>query len=144
MIASRKSRGRRGFTLIELLITIVIVGILTAVAYPAYVQYIVRAKRSAAESFILGVASRQEQYNLDARQYATTMTILGATSIPAEVSSNYTVTLAADNSAAPPTYTVTATPSASQLSQDAKCATLTINQSGTKGISGSGTVATCW
>lgn len=144
MVLTRKANGRSGFTLIELLVTMVIVGILTAVAYPSYLQYIVRAKRSAAESFILDLASRQEQYNLDARQYATTMTVLGATSIPAEVSSNYTVTLTADNSAAPPTYTVTATPSASQLSQDAKCATLTINQSGAKGISGSGTVATCW
>ena len=130
--------------MIELLITVVIVGILSAVAYPSYLQYVVKAKRSAAESFILEVASRQEQYNLDARQYASTLTILGVTSIPAEVSSSYTVTLAADNSAAPPTYTVTATPNASQLSQDAKCATLTINQSGTKGISGTGTVATCW
>jgi type IV pilus assembly protein PilE len=139
-----KGRNRHGFTLIELLITIVIAGILGAIAYPSYVQYTVKTKRSAAESFILDVASRQEQYNLDARQYATTMTVLGATSIPPEVSSNYTVALSADNSATPPTYTVTATPTASQLSRDTKCATLTVNQSGTKGISGSGTVATCW
>ena len=143
MTMCRANRSR-GFTLIELLITIVIIGILAAVAYPSYVQHVVKAKRSAAQSFILEVASRQEQYNLDARQYASTMTILGATSIPAEVSSSYTVTLAADNSAAPPTYTVTATPISSQLSQDAKCASLTINQSGIKGISGTGTVATCW
>jgi type IV pilus assembly protein PilE len=139
-----KANHRQGFTLIELMITVVIVGILAAVAYPSYIQHVVKAKRTAAESFILEVASRQEQYNLDARQYASSMTILGATSIPAEVSGSYTVTLAADNSVAPPTYTVTATPNANQLSQDAKCATLTINQSGTKGISGTGTVATCW
>ena len=144
MITTRSAKGRQGFTLIELMIAVVIVGILAAVAYPSYVQYVVRAKRSAAESFILDVASRQEQYNLDARQYASSMTVLGATSIPPEVSGSYTVTLAADNTATPPTYTVTATPNASQLSQDAKCATLTINQFGTKGISGNGTVATCW
>ncbi|MDB5757695.1 MAG: pilus assembly protein PilE [Burkholderia sp.] len=144
MVTMRKANGERGFTLIELLITVVIVGILAAVAYPSYMQHVVRTKRSAAESFILDVASRQEQYNLDARQYAGSMTTLGVTSIPTEVSSNYTVTLTADNSAAPPTYTVTATPSASQSSQDAKCGTLTINESGTKGISGTGTVAACW
>lgn len=122
----------------------VIVGILAAVAYPSYVQYVVKAKRSAAESFILDVASKQEQYNLDARQYAESMTMLGVSTIPPEVSASYTVTLTANNSAAPPTYAVTATPTANQLSQDAKCATLSVNQAGTKGITGSGTVATCW
>ncbi len=144
MVKTHRANDRRGFTLIELLITIVIVGILAAVAYPSYIQHVVKAKRSAAESFMLEVASRQEQYNLDARQYASSMTVLGATSIPSEVSGSYTVTLTADNSAAPPTYIVTATPNANQLSQDAKCATLTVNQSGTKGITGTGTVVTCW
>lgn len=56
---------QRGFTLIELIITVAGVGILAAIAYPSYMQYIVRAKRSSALNFILGVASKQEQYNLN-------------------------------------------------------------------------------
>jgi type IV pilus assembly protein PilE len=127
-----------------MMITVAIVGILAAIAYPSYTQYIVRANRSAAESFILGVANKQEQYNLDARQYATTMVLLGFASIPTEVSRNYNVIIVADNTVAPPTYTITATPIGNQLSRDTKCANLTINQVGTKGISGTGTVADCW
>jgi type IV pilus assembly protein PilE len=132
-----------GFTLIELLIAMVIAGILAAVAYPSYIQHTVKARRAAAESFMLELASRQEQYLLDARRYADNNATLGV-STPAEVASYYTVTVAADNAQTPPTHVVTATPRGSQLSQDGKCGTLTYSQAGAKGKSGTGSVADCW
>ncbi|MBC3884019.1 type IV pilin protein [Undibacterium griseum] len=134
----------QGFTLIELLTVLAIVGILAAIAYPSYIQHIIKTNRSAAQSFILSAANKQEQYNLDARQYATTMTLLGLTNIPTEVSKNYNVTIAANNSATPPTYTITATPIDNQLSMDTLCGSLTIDQVGNKGITGTGTVSSCW
>lgn len=132
-----------GFTLIELLIAMVIAGILAAVAYPSYVQHTVKARRAAVESFMLELASRQEQYLLDARRYADSNATLGV-STPSEVTSYYTVTVSADNAQTPPTHLVTATPLGSQLSQDAKCGTLTYSQAGVKGKSGTGSVADCW
>lgn len=132
-----------GFTLIELLIAMVIAGILAAVAYPSYVQHTVKARRAAVESFMLELASRQEQYLLDARRYADSNATLGV-STPGEVTSYYTVTVSADNAQTPPTHLVTATPLGSQLSQDAKCGTLTYSQAGVKGKSGTGSVADCW
>lgn len=136
-------KTQSGFTLIELMIAVVIVGIIAALAYPSYTEYVVRSNRSAAESFILGVANKQEQYMLDARQYATTLAALSV-SVPSEVSGKYAVTVTTDNSATPPTYTVTATPTGIQLTRDTKCGAVTIDQSGTKGKSGTGTVAQCW
>ena len=134
-----------GFTLIELMVTVAIVAILAAIAYPSYTQYVVRAKRSAAQSFILSLANKQEQYILDLRQYATTLAPLGYAGTPADISNNYTVTIAATNIAgAPPTYVITAQAIGSQSSRDGRCGNLTIDQTGTKGISGTGTVASCW
>jgi len=143
---TRRTTGNRqtGFTLIELMITVAIVAILAAVAYPSYMQYIVRSNRAAAVSFVMGVTSKQEQYNLDARQYANTLALLGFATVPAEVSNNYSVSITASNTATPPTYTVTADPIGNQLSRDTKCGSLSVNQVGAKSITGTGTVATCW
>jgi len=102
-------KAQNGFTLIELMITVAIIGILTAIAYPSYSQYIIKSNRSAAEGFMLTVAGKQEQYMLDARAYANSIAALGIALVPSEVSKNYSVTVTANNAATPPSYTVTAT-----------------------------------
>lgn len=136
-------KSKRGFTLLELLIVMAIIAIITAIAFPAYQQHIIRSNRSAAQSFIQGVANKQEQYILDARAYADTLALLNITTVPGEVSKNYDITIT-DVTTTPPGYTIVATPTGFQLSKDTQCGKLTINQLGAKGINGTGTVSSCW
>ena len=134
----------RGFTLIELMITVAIVAILAAIAYPSYTQYIVRSNRSSAVSLVMNLASRQEQYNLDARQYTDQLSLLGTPTIPTEIAKNYTVTVQADNTSAPPTYSIIAEPVSPQSTRDTQCGISKIDQTGLKTISGTSTVSSCW
>jgi type IV pilus assembly protein PilE len=61
----------RGFTLIELMIVVTVIGILATLAYPSYQDYIRRNRRAGIQSFMVQLAAKQEQYVLDARQYAS-------------------------------------------------------------------------
>jgi type IV pilus assembly protein PilE len=140
---------QQGFTLIELMIVVSIIAILAAVAYPAYGKYTLRAKRSAAASYMMTVSNKQEAAMNNARAYFAIGT--GADSewtavgmaVPTEIKSYYTFTVAVNNAATPPTYTITAAPQGSQQS-DTECGSLTLNQAGTRGEGGTGTVADCW
>ena len=133
-----------GFTLIELMITVAIVSILASVALPGYTTYVLRSNRADAQGFLSEVAARQQQFLLDRRSFAISVTDaptangMGMT-IPANVAARYAVTLVADNAARPPVFTVTATPSGRQAADT--CGTLHINQAGTKSVTGTGR---CW
>lgn len=95
-----------GFSLIELMIVVAIIGILASIAWPNYQEYIRKTNRTAAKSFLMEVMQRQQQYLLDARSYAATLTDLGMT-VPPDVSKNYDI-LAFTIVASPPSVTVTA------------------------------------
>lgn len=101
------------------MITLLVVGILASVAYPMFTAQLVKASRSAAQSFLMEVASRQERHLLDARGYTDILGKGGLNmSVPPDVSRAYTITLVADNTATPPVFTVIATPVPGTRQQD--------------------------
>lgn len=118
-------KRQHGITLIELMVVVAIIGILAAIAYPAYGQYVKRGHRSSAQAYLLDLAHAQSQYLADNRAYAESVDDLVPT--PASVAERYEIEIEAPT---PTTYTITATPieTASQHGDDP----LTINQAGTK------------
>ena len=66
-----------GFTLIELMITVAIIGILSAIAYPSYESYVRKSRRVDAKNALLDLASRQERYFSVNNKYSTTAADLG-------------------------------------------------------------------
>jgi type IV pilus assembly protein PilE len=88
---------------------VVIVGIVTALAIPAYSTYIQRARESAAQQFVLDVANAEKQYFLDARRYLAiadnNFSPLGGLPFPDEVSRYYDVVV----TTTPTTFDITAT-----------------------------------
>lgn len=65
-----KRHPAKGFTLIELMITVVVISILTMIAYPSYGDYVRRSHLQEAFAGLSEFRMRMEQYFQDNRSYA--------------------------------------------------------------------------
>lgn len=119
---------QHGFTLIELMITVAIIGILAAIAYPSYASHIIKGNRAAAKAQMLDIANRQQQFLLANRAYATkdALTTSGY-ALPSEVSSRYSYDITVGTGTVP-SYLITFTAIGSQTSDG----NLTLNSEGVK------------
>lgn len=129
-------RIQRGFTLIEVLITVAIVGILLAVAVPAYGDYVTRGRLNEAFTGLGGAQPAAEQFWANNRTYVG----FDASAGFPQASANFSYAL---SNATTSTYTITATGRAK-----ASGFAFTINESGTRATTASrtgwGTSASCW
>jgi type IV pilus assembly protein PilE len=142
---------QRGFSLLELMIVVAIIAIISAIAYPSYMQFVVTAKRTTASSALLQVADRQQQFFMDNKSYTNDLTNLGFAANPliindegesvasGDADSIYSISLSNVTATA---YTATAAPQKSQADRDSECASLTMTQTGAKGHTGTGD--DCW
>src|SRR5690554_6942881 len=112
----------KGFTLIEVMIVVAIIGILAAIAYPSYDEYVKRGNRTEGQALLMDVAARQERYFSQNNEYADTAAKLNVSTN--SETGKYTLTIATTDG-----YTLTAT----QQFNDTKCGNLTLNALGVKG-----------
>jgi len=107
------------------MIAVAIIGILASIAIPSYVEYVKKGRRASAQSHLMDIAQRQQQYLLDARTYAASLTTLGITT-PTDVANYYTIQVNVAD--APPSFTITATAQGTQVSDG----NLTLDSTGAK------------
>jgi type IV pilus assembly protein PilE len=129
----------RGFTLVEVLITVVIVGILAAIALPSYKNQIQKTRRSDAKSALVAAAGQMERYMTERGTYATAT--LGSGGVYPSATQNGYYTLSLANLTAS-TYTLRAAPVGPQVGDS--CGTMTYTDQGVKGVTGSLAVSECW
>ena len=70
-LSPARRRTLSGFTLIELMIVVAIVGILAAVAYPAYTDTVRKGKRAEARAALMNLLQQQERYQTQMNTYQT-------------------------------------------------------------------------
>jgi type IV pilus assembly protein PilE len=130
------TKAQHGFTLIELMITVAIIGILTAIAYPSYTTYVQRGYRSEGIAMLTDGVARMERYYAQNNSYAAAdLAAIGITNAASQ-SGKYVISFNGATGAA--TYSLQVVPQGAQANDG--CGTLSINQTGTK----SPVTANCW
>jgi type IV pilus assembly protein PilE len=127
-----------GFTLIELMITVAIVGILAAIAYPNYTQYVERSRRTDAKAVLLEASQFMERKFTENRSYASVST--GLAQAPREGEAWYNLTVSVPSGGG--SYVLTAAPKPGWTPK--KCDKLTLSNIGEKGTTSTDSVDECW
>ena len=142
-------KQNKGFTLIELMIVVAIVGIITAIAYPTYIEYVRDTRRANATVALSSLAGAMERF------YTTSNTYVGTASGSVPATTLYTDQSPVDGgtaeynlritAAGADTYTIQAQRTGTQTGDD--CGDFQLTQTGARDIVNEAagvTVADCW
>lgn len=125
-VMRKRSDNMRGMTLIELLIVVAIVGILAAIAGPAWNDQVIKSRRADARNTLLAAQIEQEQYRANNLTYATSMSAMGMGSFDSTTRDYYRVEVVSADATG---FLITATPNGNQAN-DSTCNVFAVRQTG--------------
>lgn len=131
-----------GFTLIELMVVVALIGVLLAIAIPAYSESVRRSRRAVAQTCLTEASQFMERFyttNLAYHQDRAGVAVPAPGACTQDITAFYRIEFAAVPTAT--TYSLRAVPLEDQTEDD--CGTLTLDNTGARGQS-SGTLALCW
>jgi len=109
--ASTRRCGRRatGFTLIELMVTVALVAILAALAYPSYRNYVIRGQLVSATNGLSALRANMERFFQDNRTYVTVGAFISPCTVAGLTSGPFALTCTGAGAPSPTAYVLTAT-----------------------------------
>lgn len=138
----RQTRSR-GFTLIEIMITVLIVGVLAAIALTSYQRNVVETRRKAATACLIEAAQAFERFYTTNLTYVGADTAaLGAVRCRNDLAAFYRID--ADGAITQRRFRLLATAQGVQASRDAGCTQLALDQSGQRFVGATAGGGACW
>ncbi len=138
---------KQGFTLIELMITVAIVAIIAAIAYPSYRAQIRKSNRSMGRVALLANAQTLERCFTQASSYVDVSCVITANSSSFDSGrALYAIAFTANPAPTATTFTLEATAQGSQI-DDTACAKMQLSSTGAQTALTSANVANdnaCW
>ena len=97
-------KKQQGFTLIELMIVVAIIGILAAIAIPAYQDYTIRAQVSEGLNLSGGAKAAVSEFRMDRGAWPSDNTGAGLATTPTDINGKYVVSVGVTNGLITVTY----------------------------------------
>lgn len=158
----KKNRTQQGFTLIELMIVVVVIAILSSIAYPSYREFVAKSRRAEAKAILLSSQQWMERFYTenfrydqnsagtavtDASQFPSRFSV---SPLPGQGAAVYDITVVV-TAGTRDAYTVKATRKAASSMANDRCGDYSLDQLGRKDLANysgfadkSAAINECW